>query len=74
MKKRYKLLAKFGKIHILRWVTDGVLFGPGWESVATFNDVGSNLERCKKLIRIMNECDKHADRLNNDDRTGNIKG
>jgi hypothetical protein len=42
MKKRYKLLEKNGKVHILHWVTDGVLFGPDWESIATFDKQDSN--------------------------------
>lgn len=70
MKKRYKLLEKNGKVHILHWVTDGVLFGPDWESIATFDKQDSNLERCKTIIRLMNECDKHTDHPN-DDRTRN---
>lgn len=69
MKKRYKLLVRSGKVHILHWVTDGALFGPDWESVATFDDVDSNLERCKRIIQIMNECDKYTkDHPDNDRR------
>lgn len=68
MKKRYKILNRSGTIHILHWVVDGKLFGPGWETVATFGDTASNIERCKTIIRLMNECDKHTERLEDDRR------
>ncbi|WP_304647417.1 hypothetical protein [uncultured Duncaniella sp.] len=72
MKKRFKLIDRHGKVNILQWVTDGVLFGPNWESMASFDSNKSNLERCKTIIRLMNECDKHTDHPN-DDRTRNIQ-
>lgn len=58
MKKRFKLLNRAGKVFIMRWTVDGKLFGPDWEAVATFDSNAPNLERCKKIIRLMNECDK----------------
>ena len=73
MKKRYKLLVKNGKVHILHWETDGVLFGPDWECIAVFDDIDSNIERCQRIIRIMNECDKHKDNSENDGKR-NFKG
>lgn len=72
MKKRFKLLNRSGKVYILHWSADGKLFGPDWGSVATFDDKDSNLERCKTIIRLMNECDKHTDHPN-DDRTRDNK-
>ncbi|TGG34961.1 hypothetical protein [Duncaniella freteri] len=72
MKKRFKLLNRSGKVHILHWAADGKLFGPDWEAVATFDDKDSNLERCKTIIWLMNECDKHTDHPN-DDRTRDNK-
>lgn len=73
MKKRFKLLNRYGKVHILRWSADGRLFGPDWESVVAFDDNDSNRERCKTIIRLMNECDKHTDRHNNDRTRDNKK-
>lgn len=58
MKKRYKLLDKQGKLRILRWATDGKLFGPDWECMATFDKRNDNMERCKTIIKLMNECDQ----------------
>lgn len=60
MKKRFKLRDRHGKIHILQWVTDGVLFGPNWESVASFESNESNMTRCKTIVQLMNKCDKHT--------------
>ncbi len=73
MKKRFKLLNdKRGRILLLKWETDGVLFGPDWGCIAAFDNTDNNLERCKTIIRLMNECDKHTDHPNND-RTRNPK-
>lgn len=58
MKKRFDLLNRAGKVYIMRWTVDGKLFGPDWEAIATFDNTPSNLERCKSIIRLMNECDK----------------
>lgn len=66
MKKRYKLLKQNSKILILHWETDGMLFGPDWVCVASFEKVEANQERVKTIIRLMNECDKHTEHNNND--------
>ena len=60
MKKQYKLLNKNGTIYLLRWAVNGVLFGPRWESIAGFGNPNGNIERCKTIVRLMNECDKHT--------------
>lgn len=70
MKKRFKLLERQGKIHILRWEADCKLFGPEWDCIARFDNKELNKERCKQIIKLMNECDKHTDH-NDDDRKGN---
>lgn len=67
MKKRYKLLTKTDSIFILHWVTEGVLFGPEWLSIAKFANNAPNLDRCKQIIRLMNDCDKTSNE-NKDDR------
>lgn len=61
MKKRFKLLEKTEHVYILRWETDGMLFGPEWVIVAKFPINGPNIERCKQIIRLMNECDRQND-------------
>ncbi len=66
MKKRYKHLERNGKIYILHWESEGRLFGPAWDCVATFDNKDTNLERCKSIIRLMNECDKHTEHFNDD--------
>ncbi len=68
MKKRFKLLNRVGKIYILHWTVDGKLFGADWEAVAVFEDNDSNRERCKAIIRLMNECDRHTDPSDNDNK------
>ena len=70
MKKRYKWLEKNGKLYILHWSAEGRLFGADWDSVAGFEANPENRERCKTIIRLMNECDKHLT-LRDDDREGN---
>lgn len=71
MKKRYKLLKQNSRILILHWETDGMLFGPEWVCIASFENAGANQERIKTIIRLMNECDKHTEQSNND-RKGTI--
>lgn len=66
MKKRYKRLEKGGRIFILHWTTEGMLFGPDWERVASFDKNESNLERCKTIIRLLNACDMHTERSDYD--------
>lgn len=61
MKKRYKLLEKASHIYILHWETEGLLFGPEWKIAAKFARCDSNLERCKEVVRLMNECDRHTE-------------
>lgn len=60
MKKNYKRLEKNGKVYILHWATEGMLFGPTWDCIASFDNKGSNLERCKTIVKLLNECDKHT--------------
>ena len=67
MKKRFKLLSRNGKLHILHWESHGVLFGPQWAGIASFDDRGNNLEMCKSIIRMLNECDKYTNHTNEDD-------
>lgn len=61
MKKRFKLLIRNGKILMLKWEADGKLFGSDWDCIAAFDNVDTNLERVKTIIRLMNECDKHSE-------------
>lgn len=68
MKKRFKMLNRANKIYILRWTVDGKLFGPDWEEIATFDNQASNVERCKTIIRLLNECDKHTNHPDYDSR------
>lgn len=66
MKKKYKMLVRNGRIHILHWSGAGKIFGPEWESIAMFDDKDCNLERCRKIIKNMNECDMHTNRQEDD--------
>lgn len=68
MKKRFKLRKKSGKIFILRWQSEGVLFGPQWEGIITFDNVDNNIDRCKAIVRLMNECDQHTNYPNKNDK------
>lgn len=65
MKKRFKLLTDRGRVHILKWVVDGKLFGPDWDSIANFEDNTLNKQRCKTIIKLLNECDTQ-NHLDND--------
>ena len=67
MKKRYKLLKSGKCVFILRWVADGKLFGPDWEESGRFDNNAGNIERCKAIIRLMNECDRHTNHPNEND-------
>lgn len=61
MKKRYKLLEKKEHVYILHWVTEGVLFGPEWVIMTKFTNNPPNIERCKQIIKLMNDCDRQND-------------
>lgn len=61
MKKRYKLLERKEHVYILHWQTDGMLFGPEWGVIAKFSKNEANLERCREIIRLMNDCDRQID-------------
>ena len=62
MKKRFKMMKKNGKVYLLQWVAEGKLFGPGWDMITSFGE--QHAERCKQIIKLLNECDN--------DRTGNL--
>lgn len=66
MKKIFKRTCRMGKIHILRWTVDGKLFGPEWDTIAQFDDNGPNSERCTRIVRLLNECDRHTNNPDND--------
>lgn len=51
------MLAKSGKLYILRWTVESKVFGPGWDTIADFVENEFNRERCKKIVKLMNECD-----------------
>ena len=62
MKKRFKLLKRDSRILILRWETDGVLFGPDWQCIASFaNAEPHQEERVNTIVRLLNECDRHSE-------------
>ena len=60
MKKRYRHIERGDKIGILFWNTDGVLFGSGWETIAQFHRTEANLDRCKMIVKLMNDCDYNS--------------
>ena len=53
MKKKYRLISKFGNSYIQR-LTIG-LFGEQWETIASF--VGCENE-CKQIVQQLNNCEK----------------
>lgn len=57
MRKRFKMLAKSGKLYILRWTVESKVFDPDWDAIADFVENEFNRERCKKIVKLMNECD-----------------
>lgn len=57
MKKRYKMLVRGEMIYILRWETDGKLFGADWDVSAKFLNTPDNLAMCRQIIKLMNKCD-----------------
>lgn len=66
MKKQYKWYSDKGaKIHILRRSIG--LFGEQWDCCGTFDDRDGNLARCKQIVKLLNECDKHTDHPNQDE-------
>lgn len=66
MRKRYKLLVKNGKVHILHWESDGKLFGPEYDCIASFDHKTANVDRCKSIVRLMNECERHTNHQDNE--------
>lgn len=60
MKPTFKMLVKDGRVVILGWETQGVLFGPQWRAIANFPHTGQNELRCKTITRLLNECNEHS--------------
>lgn len=60
MKRRFKSLVKKDRIYIVRWQMSGALFGPQWEIVADFENNKANKDRCRDIIKLMNECNSHS--------------
>ena len=67
MKKRFKFAVKVGKVYILRWQSDGTLFGAQWEAISFFDEAPGNRERCRKIVRLMNECDQITNNITEND-------
>lgn len=65
MKKKYKLLAKYGKIMLLRRTIG--LFGEPWECFGVFDDKAGNATRAKQIIKQLNECVTHTEILTDND-------
>lgn len=68
MKKRFKLRKQSDKILILRWQDDGVLFGPQWECITSFDNIGDNIEMCKTIVQLLNKCDQRINNPNTNDK------
>lgn len=66
MTKRFKHLTKNGKVYLLHFVTDGVLFGSGWRCLASFDETRGNIKRCESITRLLNECDSHTNHPDDD--------
>ncbi len=66
MKKRFKLLRRGCRIYILRWVSEGKLFGADWEVIGRFHNDSDNFNRCRQIIRLMNQCDMHTNHHDDD--------
>ena len=65
MKKRFKIISEGGRIYILKWVENSMLFGPNWQSIANFKNNTLNRQRCKTIIKLLNECETQS-HLDND--------
>ncbi len=65
MKKQFKWLAANGRVLVLRRTIG--LFGEQWECCGNFNDRDGNSGRCKQIVKLLNECDKHTDHPNDND-------
>ena len=62
MRKNFKMLTRDGKTYILKYEVG--LFGPGWNSVATFS--AECKAECNRIVTLMNECDNKTHK--DDDR------
>lgn len=63
MKKEFKYRYDTHHIYIQSWVTEGLLFGPSWMTLASFDNIPENMERCKKIVKMLNECRKTSIQL-----------
>lgn len=55
MKKRFKMIKRNGRVYLLQWVSEGKLFGPGWEQMTSFGE--HHAQECKQIIKLLNQCD-----------------
>ncbi len=65
MRKNFKLLARHGKVYLLKYEVG--LFGPCWNSMATFDE--NCKTECKRIVALLNECDRKTNK--DDDGEGN---
>ena len=66
MKKYFKWVVKNGSVLLLRRSSFGI-FGEQWDSFAKFDANDDNIARGKQIIKLLNECVKPSDNLNDND-------
>ena len=66
MMKRFKFLCKCGRIHIMRWKSEGKLFGPEWETIASFDMNESNGRDVRSIVTTLNRCDRNSKHYDNE--------
>lgn len=64
MKKNFKWLVRNDHVYLLRRTIG--LFGENWECFGNFDNKDGNLDRCKQIIKQLNECAKHTENFNDD--------
>lgn len=55
--KHFKLLQRNGRVYILKYSIG--LFGSQYEPIASFEGQPKNVDRCKQIVKLLNQCDKN---------------
>lgn len=65
-RNHFKQHIAHGKIYLLSWSVHSRLFGPDWETMATFDDNPLNRQRCRSIIRMLNDCSTNTNASKHD--------
>lgn len=65
MRKHFKWLVRNGRVLLLHRTVG--FFGEQWETFGNFDDKDGNAERCKEIVKQLNQCVRHTESYKEND-------